>query len=413
MRMNAGCMRSVAPPRDSRRAFYPTMPRQSRFALRAETAEEATAEAMSGETQEKKTIPPAIIIGAGRVGQALKDMGSGEDLLIGRHDFIPDDAPEGPIFIATRNNDLDAVLAKVPAERHEDLVFMQNGYLQPYLDKRNLSDATQVLVYFAVAKLGDPPTDGITDLNPEGLTAAHGKWAQAAADRFANADLSCKVLDKESFERAMFEKLIWICSFMLVGAQYPGATVGDVEANHTAEVTALINELGAAVPGVNFEPQLSERLRAYARSVAHFPTAVKEFEWRNGYFNELSKNNYMSGGKVDPCPLHSDYLAKLGIGKVIPYSFKGYRPIYFQEELEEQDKILTEYEKQRAERKEKLEKEKRLKREQLRKEKEAANLAKQERELKEEETMKARQLEMAKTAAEEETKRSRRNKPDA
>lgn len=29
----------------------------------------------------------------------------------------------------------------------------------------------QVLVYFAVAKLGDKPTDGKTDVNPEGLTA--------------------------------------------------------------------------------------------------------------------------------------------------------------------------------------------------------------------------------------------------
>ncbi len=35
----------------------------------------------------------------------------------------------------------------------------------------------QVLVYMAVAKKGDKPTDGITDRNPEGLTAATGKWA--------------------------------------------------------------------------------------------------------------------------------------------------------------------------------------------------------------------------------------------
>ena len=35
----------------------------------------------------------------------------------------------------------------------------------------------QVLVYFAVAKLGDKPQDGRTDTNPEGLTAATGKHA--------------------------------------------------------------------------------------------------------------------------------------------------------------------------------------------------------------------------------------------
>jgi len=36
----------------------------------------------------------------------------------------------------------------------------------------------QLLVYFAVAKQGDTPTDGKTDVNPEGLTAAYGPHAQ-------------------------------------------------------------------------------------------------------------------------------------------------------------------------------------------------------------------------------------------
>lgn len=50
-----------------------------------------------------------------------------------------------------------------------------------------------MLVYFAVAKLGDLPIDGKTDVNPEGLTAAYGKHAQTFADRLATKDLSCKV----------------------------------------------------------------------------------------------------------------------------------------------------------------------------------------------------------------------------
>ena len=51
----------------------------------------------------------------------------------------------------------------------------------------------QVLVYFAVAKKGDPPTDGKTDVNPEGLTAAYGPHAAAVAARLHAAGLSCKV----------------------------------------------------------------------------------------------------------------------------------------------------------------------------------------------------------------------------
>lgn len=48
-------------------------------------------------------------------------------------------------------------------------------------------------MYFAVAKLGDAPIDGKTDTNPEGLTAATGKHAEAFAARLAGGDLSCKV----------------------------------------------------------------------------------------------------------------------------------------------------------------------------------------------------------------------------
>ena len=56
----------------------------------------------------------------------------------------------------------------------------------------------QVLVYFAVSKLGEKPIDGKTDLNPEGLTAAHGKHAAAFAERLAAGDLSCKVRHKRA-----------------------------------------------------------------------------------------------------------------------------------------------------------------------------------------------------------------------
>ena len=259
-------------------------------------------------------VVPAVIIGGGRVGQALQEMGDGADVLLRRGDAFPADAPAGPIFVCTRNDDLDGVIESVPADRRGDLVFMQNGMLQPYLDAKGLGDATQVLVYFAVAKLGEKPTDGLTDMNPEGLTAATGKWAEAAAARFHNAGLSCKVPEPEVFKAMMFEKLIWIAAFMLVGAQHPGATVGDVESQHTADVSHLITELGQAVAraeGVSFADQLPERLCAYARSVAHFPTAVKEFQWRNGYFYGLTKaakDNFFD----DPCPSHTAGLAAVG-----------------------------------------------------------------------------------------------------
>lgn len=74
-----------------------------------------------------------------------------------------------------------------------DLVFFQNGMLEPWFESKGLGAADQVLAYFAVSKLGEPPVDGITDTNPEGLTAAFGKWGSAVASRLQAGGLSCKV----------------------------------------------------------------------------------------------------------------------------------------------------------------------------------------------------------------------------
>jgi hypothetical protein len=81
----------------------------------------------------------------------------------------------------------------VDADSLADLVFFQNGMLEPWFQSKGLGDADQVLAYFAVSKLGEPPTDGKTDTNPEGLTAAYGKWASAVAARLNAGGLSCKV----------------------------------------------------------------------------------------------------------------------------------------------------------------------------------------------------------------------------
>ncbi|MBA0745325.1 hypothetical protein Gogos_007903 [Gossypium gossypioides] len=260
-------------------------------------------------------VVPAIIVGGGRVGKALQDMGKGDDLLVKRGEAVPLDF-EGPILVCTRNDDLEAVLEATPKSRwNADLVFFQNGMLEPWLQSKGLNDAEQVLAYFAVAKLGEPPIDGKTDTNPEGLTAAYGKWASAIATRLNAGGLSCKVLDKEAFQKQMLEKLIWICAFMLVGARHPGATVGVVEKEYRSEVSSLIAELAsaaAAEKGITFEEAMEDRLCAYSRAVAHFPTAVKEFRWRNGWFYSISEKA-IAEGKPDPCPLHTAWLKELNV----------------------------------------------------------------------------------------------------
>lgn len=190
---------------------------------------------MSGRGMSMSADVPAVIVGAnGRIGDLLASVGEGKDVLVGRDDPIPEG--EGPIYICTRNNVLEDIIEKTPPERREDLVFLQNGYIQEFLDDAGLGANTQALIYFAVAKKGETPIDGKTDMNPEGLTVATGKWAEALTARIKKCDLACAAVDAKTYEKAMFEKLIWICAFMLVGALNGGVTVGEVESRHTAQV---------------------------------------------------------------------------------------------------------------------------------------------------------------------------------
>lgn len=237
-----------------------------------------------------------------------------------RGDPFPENVPpEGPIYVCTRNDVLGDVIAATPEDRRDDLCFLQNGMLGPFLASHGLEDATQVLVYLAVAKLGEAPTDGITDTNPEGLTTATGKWADAFKARLAQANLTCHVKNGDSFTQAMLEKHIWICAFMLVGAGHGGITVGDVESLHRDEFAALANELAAAGSnelGVVLEDGLVDRLCAYGRAVSHFPTAVKEVEWRNGWFYDISLRE-LTAGRPDPMPLHTAGLQR-ALGDACP-----------------------------------------------------------------------------------------------
>ncbi|KAL3157847.1 hypothetical protein ABBQ32_012261 [Trebouxia sp. C0010 RCD-2024] len=226
----------------------------------------------------------------------------------------PVDGPPGPIIVCTRNDDLQGVLDSTPKDRREDLVFIQNGMLQPWLDARGLGSNTQALVYFAVSKKGEAPIDGKTDANPEGLTAVTGKHAHAFAARLAHGNLSCKVLDQTQYKKSMLEKLIWICAVMLVGAKNGNIKVGEVEKDHKDELSTLISELtsaGEAELRVQLDGGVLERLLAYSRSVASFPTAVKEVPWRNGWFYDISLQAKQEH-KDDPCPTHSAWLKDVG-----------------------------------------------------------------------------------------------------
>jgi len=262
----------------------------------SEEPEVAASSAVGVADKESATMP---IVESGPIGGILAE---GDDsIVVGREDSIDADG-SGPILVTTRNDVLDDIVEKCPENRRSDLVFMQNGYLDNFLQSKGLIDNTQVLLFLAVTAKGADPIDGVTKVNPEGLTAATGEHAQAFADRLAALDLKCNVITPEEYRPAMFEKLIWISTYMLVGTAKECASVGQAGSDHKELVEDVISELVAAVSakeGITFPDGVVERLASYTAVVTDFPCGVKEFEWRNQYFYNLGD---------DACSAHNGLL---------------------------------------------------------------------------------------------------------
>lgn len=146
------------------------------------------------------------IVGSGRIG-GLFAKANENCVVVGREDSIDPDG-SGPIILTTRNDALDGLVEKCPPNRRKDLVFVQNGYLDDFLESKGLQDNTQVLLFLSVASLGADAIDGVTSVNPEGLTAATGEHAQAFADMLSSLNLKCNVLSAHRYRPAMFEKLM-------------------------------------------------------------------------------------------------------------------------------------------------------------------------------------------------------------
>lgn len=259
----------------------------SRGASKWERKQEWLSKRGFGDEASDDSVAFAAIIGSGRIGSTLA--GAGNCVVLGREDEIDKDG-HGPILVATRNDALDGIIESCPKNRKADLVFMQNGYLDAYLESKALLQNTQVLLYLSVASMGADAVDGVTSANPEGLTAATGVHAKAFADRLGALGLKCNVIDMAAYQPAMFEKLIWISVYMLVGAAKECTSVGEAGSKHGKLVASLVNELTAAISakeGITFRDGTMARLAAYTDVVSDFPAAVKEFEWRNKYFYDL------------------------------------------------------------------------------------------------------------------------------
>lgn len=242
------------------------------------------------------------IVGTGRVGLAL----AARLAATGRRGAVLSRAAgelaasgEAPILVCTRNDDLSDVLSRVPSSRRDQLVFVQNGMLRPWLSEQGLTGCTRGLLFFAVPSRGEDAHPG-PDPSP-----FCGPMAAEVVDALEHAGIPAREVSDADFRALELEKLVWNCAFGLL-CEALDTTVGGACDDHAAETDALCRELiaaGAAALGIEVDVAgMLERLVAYSRSIAEYRGAVKEWPWRNGWFAELGAD----------LPVHTRLLAQAG-----------------------------------------------------------------------------------------------------
>ena len=244
-----------------------------------------------------------IIIGNGRVGGGLKlraeRLGSRVRCL-GRGDNLDGLKRTGgePILVCTNAGDLAEVIDATPAQYRPDLVFVQNGMLDTFLTREGLSDSTRGLLYFAVPKRGLEP-------QPGGASIFSGPHAEAMTEFFRELDLEARCVSRQDFSNEMASKLIWNCVFGLL-SDVIDRPVGTICTDYRASVDELVAEL-VAVCNAGIQTTLeatttSDALVAYSMSIPEYQGALKQWEWRNGWFVETARRLSMD------TPLHDKFL---------------------------------------------------------------------------------------------------------
>lgn len=247
-----------------------------------------------------------IVIGQGRVGAALHaldpqgvtaiDRAQGWEALQGK-------AGE-PVLVATRNDALAGVVQKVPEHRREDLVFVQNGMLRPWITEQGLGAVTRGILFFAVQRKGDTP-------QPGGESPFWGPRAALVVEWMQAHGLPAKAVSAEQFAQIELEKLAWNCVFGVMG-QASGLGVGAVveqRGDAFAALSAELLALGAKSLEIDLDPAaITHSMADYARSIPSYQASVKEWAWRNGWFVDLARQDGSFEGSE-----HAKWLQAAGV----------------------------------------------------------------------------------------------------
>lgn len=245
--------------------------------------------------------PRRIVIGAGRIGTALARAAGCALVTRHRGGYVLDEPAGDPIAVCVRNDDLGPVLNQVPPHRWADLVFLQNGMIDPWLADHGLGGNTRGLLFFAVAERGGP-------VDPGGVSRFTGPHANAMALWLESLGLRAEVVGRRAFAAAMLEKLIWNAAFGLLCERH-GVDVGRVLGDHEPELAAVAAELaavGRAALDIDLDDgALLTSLKAYAGTIPRNRAGLKEWRWRGGWLTGAARAHHV------PIPTHDALVAAL------------------------------------------------------------------------------------------------------
>lgn len=234
-----------------------------------------------------------IVIGAGRVGSSLQALAAQRSVpcvlldraaLKGRPSDL--EAPNGdPVLLAVRNDDLDSVIASIPAHRRHDLVFLQNGAIRELLTEHGLPSASRGVLYLLAAERSGP-------ISSPGRSVFTGPHASTVARWFFSLGLPSESVDHARFALYEMEKLLWL-AIMGPLCEKTGQSVSEVAREHRDEIAALVAELSPVLRaswGVDPEQEwIVDRIVDYSTGLGSYRASVKEWRWRNGWLRDRAR----------------------------------------------------------------------------------------------------------------------------
>ena len=246
----------------------------------------------------------AIVGSEGRIGGLVMGMADSDWRILGITRMLdpvgldrPVDRDRLPILVCTRNDHLPEALAGVH-HRHPDLVFVQNGMVQPFLAEQG-SGCTQGVLWVAVPRRGDSPVPG-------GRSVFHGPWAKPIAALFDGMASMPQRSTARPGGRLRSNSRGSVCSecwALHSGERWARSSRG------TRGRRALSDELHPLLvqePGLDLDAAGLRAASRPTRSGFRTSLSIKEWRWRNGWQRD-------AGARLGIAqPVFEEWLARAG-----------------------------------------------------------------------------------------------------